>query len=256
MDKKWLEEQTEAVGSALAAQGIRLAVPVSKTYKKHVFREETDGKRLATFIDHTLLRPDAAKREIKKLCEEARRYGFVSVCINPVHVSLAHSLLADSDVKVCTVIGFPLGATTTLTKVWETRDAIAAGAQEIDMVINIGSLAERDYAHVYADLKAVREAASGQILKVILETSLLIKEQIVRGCILAKMAGADFVKTSTGFGPGGAAVEDVTLMREVVGSEFGVKAAGGIRDYKTAVAMLRAGANRIGASAGIDIVRG
>ncbi|HHY10252.1 MAG TPA: deoxyribose-phosphate aldolase [Firmicutes bacterium] len=256
MDKKWLEEQTEAVGSALAAQGIRLAVPVGGDKREYAFREKPDAKRLAAVIDHTLLKPAASRRDIEKLCQEARRYGFATVCINPVHVALAAELLRGSDVKVCTVVGFPLGAATTLTKVWETRDALAAGAGEIDMVINIGSLVEGDYARVYADLTAVREAAAEKVLKVILETGLLTKEQIVRGSILTKMAGADFVKTSTGFGPGGATVEDVTLMREVVGVGFGVKAAGGIRDYDTAVAMLRAGANRIGASAGIDIVHG
>jgi deoxyribose-phosphate aldolase len=171
-------------------------------------------------------------------------------------VPIAARILRDSDVRVCTVIGFPLGATSTLTKVLEARDAVAAGAEEIDMVLNIGSLLERDYARVYSDIKAVRDAVSGQVLKVILETGYLSKEQIVRGCILAKMAGADFVKTSTGFGPGGATVEDVSLMREVVGPDCGVKASGGIRDVASALAMIKAGANRLGASSGVAIIEG
>ena len=154
------------------------------------------------------------------------------------------------------MIGFPLGATTTLTKVLEARDAIANGAQELDMVINIGALAEGDYAAVLNDIKAVRDAARGVTLKVILETGLLTKEQIVKGSILVRMAGADFVKTSTGFGPGGATVEDIRIMRAVVGPDFGVKASGGVRDYETAVAMIKAGANRIGTSSGTAIIKG
>lgn len=213
------------------------------------------GRALASYIDHTLLKPTASQAEIKKLCQEALSYNFASVCVNPVHVPPAARLLQGSSVKVCTVIGFPLGATTTLSKVFEARDAVAGGAEEIDMVLNVGSLLEGDYAKVYSDIKAVREAVPG-LLKVILETCYLSKEQIVRGCILSKLAGADFVKTSTGFGTGGATVEDVKLMREVVGEDVGVKASGGIRDYETAMAMINAGASRIGASAGIAIVEG
>lgn len=255
MDQKWLEQQTEEIGLALAKQGVRLVVP---SYGSEQRRDSTKikGNQIASYIDHTLLKPTASQMEIKELCAEAVEYQFASVCINPVHVPAASTYLAGSNVKVCTVIGFPLGATSTLSKVAETRDAVASGAQEIDMVINVGALLERDYFRVYADLKAVRDAAPKQVLKVILETGFLSKEQIVRGCILSKMAGADFVKTSTGFGPSGATVEDIALMREVVGPEFGVKASGGIRDYPTTMALIKAGANRIGASAGIAIVEG
>jgi|CZCB01.1.fsa_nt_gi deoxyribose-phosphate aldolase len=252
MDQKWLEEQKEQISLALAQQGIRLVVPVRTRVGKGSAPEKE--RTLASFIDHTLLKPTASKLQIEKLCQEARQYGFASVCVNPVHVAAAARLLQGSDVKVCTVIGFPLGANTTLTKVLEARDAAAAGAHEVDMVLNIGSLMEGDYAQVYSDIKAVRDAVPGLVLKVILETGYLSKEQIVKGCILTKMAGADFVKTSTGFGPGGATVEDVQLMRTVVGEDFGVKASGGIRDYAAAAAMLEAGANRIGASAGVAIV--
>jgi len=255
MDHKWLEEQKEEIGLALAKQGIRLVVPVGP--RPNQGETVSPGDRtLASTIDHTLLKPTASQGQIAKLCEEALQYQFASVCVNPVHVPFAARLLKDSAVKVCTVIGFPLGANSTLTKVLEARDAAAGGAGEIDMVINIGSLLERDYAKVYSDIKAVRDVLPEQILKVILETGYLSKEQIVRGCILTKMAGADFVKTSTGFGPGGATVEDVALMREVVGPDFGVKASGGIRDLASATAMLNAGANRLGASAGVSIIEG
>lgn len=257
MDQKWLEKQTEEIGLALAKQGIRLAVPVAEgTRPQGGFGDAMGEVNLASYIDHTLLKPTASKAQIRTLCQEARSYQFASVCVNPIHVPLAADLLKESEVKVCTVIGFPLGATSTLSKVLETRDAVAGGAQEVDMVINVGSLLEGDYATVYSDIKAVRDASAGQILKVILETGYLSKEQIVRGCILTKMAGADFVKTSTGFGPGGATVEDISLMRGVVGSDFGVKASGGVRDYATTMAMIKAGANRIGASAGIAIIEG
>lgn len=257
MDQKWLEQQTEALGLALAKQGIRLIVPMGKKASaRGVVSDSNEDLNLASFIDHTLLKPTASQAQIESLCQEALRYKFASVCINPVHVPVAAALLKDSAIKVCTVIGFPLGATSTLSKVFETRDAVAAGAQEIDMVINVGSLLEGDYANVYSDIKAVRDAAPEQVLKIILETGYLSKEQIVKGCILAKMAGADFVKTSTGFGPAGATVEDITLMREVVGADFGVKASGGVRDYATTMAMINAGANRIGASSGIAIIEG
>ena len=254
MDHKWLEEQREEIGLALARQGIRLVVP-ARPGKKGKTSSSQDS-RLASLIDHTLLKPTASQDQIVTLCEEALHYQFASVCVNPVHVPTAARVLKGSQVKVCTVIGFPLGANASLTKVLEARDAVAAGAEEIDMVVNIGSLLESDYARVYSDIKAVRDGVSGQILKVILETGYLSKEQIVRGCILARMAGADFVKTSTGFGPGGATVEDVTLMRTVVGDDCGVKASGGIRDLATAMALIKAGANRLGASSGVAIIEG
>lgn len=255
MDQKWLDQQTEEIGLALAKQGVRLVVPSSSAEKRGK-SSQVKGNQIASYIDHTLLKPTASQLEIKELCAEAVEYQFASVCINPVHVPAAATYVAGSNVKVCTVVGFPLGATSTLSKVAETRDAVAGGAQEIDMVINVGALLERDYYRVYSDIKAVRDAAPRQVLKVILETGFLSKEQIVRGCILTKMAGADFVKTSTGFGPGGATVEDISLMREVVGLEFGVKASGGVRDLETSMAMIKAGASRIGASAGIAIVEG
>ncbi len=214
-------------------------------------------KSIARLIDHTLLKPDATEQDIIKLCQEARQFSFASVCINPSYVPLAAKQLEGSPVKVCTVIGFPLGATTPTTKAIETRDAIANGANEIDMVINVGALKSANDDLVRRDIEAVVGAAKGQALvKVILETALLSKEEIVKACLLAKMAGADFVKTSTGFGPGGAKVEDVALMRQTVGSEMGVKASGGIRDLETAQAMVEAGATRIGASASVAIAKG
>lgn len=214
------------------------------------------SQEIACLIDHTLLKPDATCEQIIKLCEEAKEYNFASVCVNPTNVSLASGLLKDTPVKVCTVIGFPLGANTPVTKAVESRDAIANGASEVDMVINVGALKSGDYDLVRKDIEAVVDAARGKALvKVILETALLTDEEKIKGCLLAKLAGADFVKTSTGFGPGGATVEDVRLMRRVVGSDMGVKAAGGIRDYESVRQMLDAGASRIGASAGVKIVK-
>jgi deoxyribose-phosphate aldolase len=209
---------------------------------------------LASYIDHTLLKPDATREDVLKLCGEALEYGFASVCVNPSWVALCAEALRGSSVKVCTVVGFPLGATTTIAKVMETRDAIANGADEIDMVINVGALKARQDDLVLQDIKEVRQACQGKVLKVILETALLSDEEKVRACLLAKEAGADFVKTSTGFGPGGATVHDVALMRQTVGEDMGVKASGGIRDYETAVKMVEAGATRIGASASVAIM--
>lgn len=212
---------------------------------------------LARLIDHTLLKPDATEAQVRKLCEEARQFSFASVCVNPAWVPLCAKLLAGSPVKVCTVIGFPLGATTPTTKAVEARDAIANGAHEIDMVINVGALKSGNDELVRRDIEAVVQAAKGQALvKVILETALLTREEKIKACLLAKQAGADFVKTSTGFGPGGATVEDIALMRETVGPEMGVKASGGIRDRATAEAMVAAGATRIGASASVAIAKG
>jgi len=210
---------------------------------------------LAKYIDHTLLKPEATEDQIRKLCEEARKHSFASVCINPSWVSLAAQMLKGSPVKVCTVIGFPLGATTATSKAIETRDAIANGANEIDMVINVGALKSGSDAVVKDDIEAVVMAARGHaIVKVILETALLTKEEKIKACLLSKMAGADFVKTSTGFVPGGATVEDIALMRETVGPDMGVKASGGIRDTKTATDMMAAGATRLGVSASVAIV--
>ena len=212
---------------------------------------------MARMIDHTLLKPDATEEQVRKLCDEAKQFVFASVCVNPTHVALAARLLQGTDVMVCTVIGFPLGATTQTTKAIETRDAIANGAQEIDMVVNVGALKGGNDALVREDIAAVVAAARGKaIVKVILETALLSNEEIVKGCLLSKMAGADFVKTSTGFGPGGATVEAIALMRETVGPDMGVKASGGIKDRETAEAMVAAGASRIGASASVSIATG
>ncbi|MGE7120218.1 deoxyribose-phosphate aldolase [Peribacillus sp. NPDC046944] len=211
----------------------------------------------AKLIDHTLLKADATEKEIVRLAEEAKEYGFASVCVNPQWVSLAAKELKGSDVKVCTVIGFPLGASTTAVKVFETQDAISNGAEEVDMVINIGLLKAGNDNAVEADMKAVANAVHGKaLLKVIIETCLLTEEEKVRACQLVVNAGADYVKTSTGFSTGGANVEDVMLMRKVVGPNLGVKASGGIRDKNDLEKMAKAGATRIGASSGVKIMQG
>lgn len=211
---------------------------------------------LARMIDHTLLKPEATISDIEKLCDEARKYGFASVCINPCYVALCAKLLRGSDVKVCTVIGFPLGATLSAVKAFETEHAIRDGAQEVDMVINIGMLKSRQYEYVESDIFAVVSTAKRYrvLTKVILETGLLTDEEKIKACVLAKRAGADFVKTSTGFGKGGATVGDIALMRRVVGSAMGVKASGGVRTREDALAMVAYGADRIGASASVKIV--
>ncbi len=209
---------------------------------------------LARMIDHTRLKPETKRGKIKQLCEEAITYGFVAVCINPVHVAYASELLKDTDVKVCSVIGFPLGASLSTIKAAEAREAVKSGAQEVDMVVNIGALRDEDYDLVRSDIAAVVEASGNAHVKVILETGLLTDDQKRQGCLLSKEAGAHFVKTSTGFGPMGATPYDVRLMRETVGSEMGVKAAGGIRSFKDAIKMIEAGANRLGTSSGIAIV--
>ncbi len=211
---------------------------------------------IAGMIDHTLLKANATQEEIGKLCEEARKFKFASVCVNPAYVAMASRLLRGSGVMVCTVIGFPLGSTTPTIKAIEARDAIANGADEIDMVINIGALKSGNDALVLDDIRAVREATRGKCLKVILETSYLTNDEKVRACRMSKQAQADFVKTSTGFGSGGATVEDVALMRQTVGPEMGVKASGGIKNAEVAAAMVKAGATRLGTSASIAIVSG
>ncbi|MHB9154809.1 MAG: deoxyribose-phosphate aldolase [Endomicrobiales bacterium] len=212
--------------------------------------------KLASLIDHTLLAADAAERDIERLCAEAKEFGFSTVCVNPVYVPLCARSLEGSPVKVCAVISFPLGACTTAAKVFEAKDALAAGAGELDMVMKIGALKSGDARLVREDIRAVREAARGAVLKVIIETGYLSKEEKVRACLLAREAGADFVKTSTGFGPGSATAEDVRLMRETVGPAMGVKAAGGIRTAESALAMISAGATRIGASRSVAIIKG
>ncbi|MFD0710978.1 deoxyribose-phosphate aldolase [Paenibacillus sp. GCM10027626] len=212
---------------------------------------------IAGMIDHTLLKANATEEEITKLTEEAKKYEFASVCVNPAWVKYAAEQLAGTNVKVCTVIGFPLGASTSAVKAFETKDAIAGGATEVDMVINIGALKDKRDEQVLNDMKAVVDAAAGKALvKVIIETCLLTDEEKVRACELAVQAGADFVKTSTGFSTGGATPKDVELMRKTVGDKAGVKASGGVRSLEDMNAMIQAGANRIGASSGVKIMEG
>ena len=244
----------------------------SDTYMDHVHPVVTAGAdrvastlgiaptdtSVAHFIDHTLLKAEATHDQIAQLCYEARKYQFASVCINPTNVKLCAELLEGSGVPVCTVVGFPLGATPTEVKVFETQQAIRDGATEVDMVINVGALKSRDYELVERDIASIARVchAGNAILKVIIEAALLTDEEKVIASQLSKVAGADFVKTSTGFGPGGATPEDVALMRRVVGPSIGVKAAGGIRTFEDAQKMIAAGASRIGASASVKIAQG
>ena len=213
-----------------------------------------DKKTIAAMIDHTLLKPEATPAQIEKLCAEAAEYHFASVCVNPVYIPLAARLLKDTGVKVCCVVGFPLGAIAPEQKAAEAASCAAMGAEELDMVIHVGAAKAGDWALVQRDIEGVVKAAAGHTVKVIIETCLLTDEEKVKACEAAKAAGAHFVKTSTGFSTGGATAHDIALMRKTVGPEMGVKASGGIRDYETAMAMIEAGANRIGASAGIAIV--
>ncbi|MCL4539400.1 MAG: deoxyribose-phosphate aldolase [Bacteroidetes bacterium] len=215
------------------------------------------GSELARMIDHTLLKPEAMPDDIERLCSEALENGFASVCINPCYVALASEKLKGSPVKVCTVVGFPLGATTTRSKVHEADEAIFAGAQEVDMVINIGRLKAKDLAYVEDDIRSVVKVAHARsvIVKVIIEACLLTDKEKTEACVVAKKAGADFVKTSTGFSKGGATAADVALMRRTVGPSMGVKAAGGIRTYTDALLMIESGATRIGASSGVRILQ-
>ncbi|QXE00471.1 deoxyribose-phosphate aldolase [Terribacillus sp. DMT04] len=213
-------------------------------------------ENIAAYIDHTLLKPDATKEQIDVIVEEAAAHKFASVCVNPYWVSYCADKLQGTDVKVCTVIGFPLGASTSAVKALETKDAIEKGAGEIDMVINIGALKSGDLVTVESDIRAVTEAANGVLTKVIIETALLTEEEKVTACELAVKAGADYVKTSTGFSGGGATVADIALMRKTVGPDIGVKASGGVRDREATLAMIETGATRIGASAGVQIIAG
>ena len=216
-----------------------------------------DKAQIAKMIDHTILKAEATEKEVIKLCKEAVEYNFASVCVNPAMVSVAANVLEGTDVDVCTVIGFPLGANTTEVKAFETADAIAKGATEVDMVINVGKLKERNLEYVKNDIKAVVDAAKGKALtKVIIEACLLTDEEKVIACELSKEAGADFVKTSTGFSTGGATASDIKLMRETVGPDMGVKASGGVRSREDAELMIENGATRIGASASIAICEG
>ena len=214
-------------------------------------------KNIAKMIDHTVLKAFSTREDVIKVCKEAKEYGFFSVCINPTHIELAKKELEGSTVKVCTVIGFPLGANTSEVKAFETKDAIAKGAHEVDMVINIGALKDKEYDLVYNDIKAVVDAANKEALvKVIIETCYLTDEEKKIACELSVKAGSDYVKTSTGFGTGGSTPEDIKLMRDVVGPNIGVKASGGVRTTEDAIKVIDAGASRIGASASISIATG
>ncbi|MCR1933166.1 deoxyribose-phosphate aldolase [Clostridium tepidum] len=211
--------------------------------------------KLSKYIDHTLLKPQATEKDILNLIEEAKTYDFASVCVNPSWVKLAHENLKDTDIKVCTVIGFPLGATSTASKVYETQVAIEDGADEIDMVISVGQLKSGNDEYVKEEIKKVVEVSKDKLVKVIIETCLLTEEEKVKACTLSKEAGADYVKTSTGFSAGGATPEDIKLMRETVGKDMGVKASGGIHTKEEMESMIKNGATRIGASCGVQLIK-
>lgn len=217
---------------------------------------EITKKNVAGIIDHTLLKQQASEEQIAKICEEAKEYSFASVCVNPCYVKQCAEALKDSTVNVCTVIGFPLGATTTASKAFETKDAVANGAVEIDMVVNVGWIKSGKWDEVKADIEGVVAAADGKLVKVIIETCLLTDEEKIQVCTIAKESGADFVKTSTGFSTGGATPADVAIMRKTVGPKMGVKASGGIHNAEEAIACIEAGATRLGVSAGIAVVNG
>lgn len=246
----------QSCGGHCAAEVTRM-VEVGANRVSALAPDASIDRSIASLIDHTLLKADAAYEDIRKICDEAKRYGFASVCINPSMVSLASRLLTDSPVRVCTVVGFPLGATLAEVKAFEAEASIMKGAQEIDMVLNIGALKSKDLAAVGQDIQLVVQAchARGAICKVIIETAYLTDEEKISACSVAKASSADFVKTSTGFGPGGASAKDVALMRSVVGDDVGVKASGGIRDWKMLQEMVRSGATRIGASASVKILQ-
>lgn len=215
-----------------------------------------DKKEIAKYIDHTLLKPEARNTDVENLCREAIEHSFAAVCINSAYVKLAAGFLKGREVKVCCVVGFPLGAALTSVKAFETEEAINNGAEEIDMVLNIGALKGENNNLVEEDIAAVVKAARGKTVKVIIEAALLSQEEKIAACKMAEKAGAHFVKTSTGFGPGGATLEDVSLMKKTVGPNMKVKASGGIRSYDKAIEMIKAGADRLGTSSGIDIIRG
>ncbi|WP_350342440.1 deoxyribose-phosphate aldolase [Proteinivorax tanatarense] len=216
----------------------------------------TFDQKLASMIDHTLLKAQSTPEQVTKICNEAKEYGFATVCVNPSYIEQAKKELDGSNVGITTVIGFPLGASTSETKAFETKDAISKGATEIDMVINVGLLKSKKWDDVLRDIQSVVDAANGTVVKVILETCYLTDSEIVKACELSVQAQASFVKTSTGFGTGGATAEHITLMRQTVGPEIGVKASGGVRDQKTAYTMVESGATRIGASSSVEIVKG
>ncbi|MBN23342.1 MAG: deoxyribose-phosphate aldolase [Bdellovibrionaceae bacterium] len=249
--------RSDSGSSTSSSRWNHAAIPVNSirkaSFEPHLFEGQ---ESLARKIDHTLLKPDATPEQIRKVCEEARKYQFATVCVNSSYVKTVADLLKGSATVPIAVVGFPLGASSTASKVFETNEAIKNGAGEIDMVINIGALKAKDYAHVLDDISAVVDAAAPVPVKVILETAELTQEEKVIGCALTKAADAAFVKTSTGFASGGATVEDIELMRRIVGDEMGVKASGGIRTQEDAKKMIQAGASRIGASASVAIVTG
>ena len=269
-----VDQIADAVRGKLLSQGVPLSAPSSTAtpdWKQMIHAHGADrvshtaespfqphllqgSEDLAGKIDHTLLKPDATPEEIRRMCDEAKKFHFATVCVNPANIKLTSELLKGSSTKPIAVVGFPLGAVSPATKAFETREAIQNGAREIDTVINIGALKSRDYGLVLEDIHTVVEAAKPYPVKVILETSNLTQAEKIIGCALSKAAGAAFVKTSTGFASGGATAEDIALMREVVGPDMGVKASGGIRTYEDASKMIAAGANRIGASASVAIV--
>ncbi len=253
-----LDEAKSALGEAVSPPPTTpLTRPPQKTATARVKPESIlTNADLAQYIDHTLLKPEATREDVLRVAEEARTHGFATVCVNSWHVATVAKVLEGSRTLPIAVVGFPLGAALSSAKAFEAREAIAAGAREIDMVLNVGALKSRDYALVHQDIAAVVEASRPHPVKVILETSLLTQEEKLLACALAKAGGAAFVKTSTGFGSAGATAEDVALMRRVVGEEVGVKASGGIRSSEDALKMLQAGANRLGASASVAIVSG
>jgi deoxyribose-phosphate aldolase len=246
----------QACGGNCSAEVSRM-VEVGANRVSALAPDASIDRSIASLIDHTLLKADAAYEDIRKICDEAKRYGFASVCINPSMVSLASRILANSPVRVCTVVGFPLGATLGEAKAFEAEASIVNGAHEIDMVLNIGALKSKDLVTVGQDIQLVVQVchARDAICKVIIETAYLTDEEKISACSVAKAGGADFVKTSTGFGPGGASAKDVALMRSVVGNDVGVKASGGIRDWKVLQEMVQSGATRIGASASVKILQ-
>lgn len=255
-ENELIEKITKEVLAKLEQMNREGAGKEDKT-KNNVSADNMTPEVLAGYIDHTLLKPGATQNQFEQLCDEAVEYNFKSVCVNSSWVSFVAKRLRSTSVKICSVVGFPLGEMVTRSKAFEARNAIAHGADEIDMVMNVGALKSGNLKLVEEDIRAIKRACrSNTILKVIIETSLLTEEEKVLACELSKKAGADFVKTSTGFTGAGATVEDVALMRRVVGPDMGVKASGGIRDYKTAVAMINAGANRIGAGGSVAIMKG
>lgn len=259
MDEQTLQAVVEQTTQRLLqnAEHLGLSLPGTPRYQHTSPNMDTLHETIATYIDHTLLKPDATRADIEALCEEARQYGFASVCVNPFWVAFCAERLADTPVGVCTVVGFPLGANCAATKAHEAELACQHGATELDMVLNIGALKSDDLETVAHDIAAVVNVghAHNALVKVIIETALLTDEEKVQACTIAKLVGADFVKTSTGFSKGGATVPDVALMRRVVGTALGVKASGGVRTFADAVRMIEAGATRIGASAGVRIVK-